>query len=218
MADTVRVYHGSKHGLVGPVRPISRPCCDFGRGFYLGSEPTQPKTLICRMDQPKFYTCELDLTDLRVYRFDPTIEWAMFVAWNRGLVPDEYRSYYDRKFRLIADGHDVIVGKIANDRMVVVLDWFFGNFISDIGLIEALRALNLGDQYACVTQTACDHVKIVNEETLSRLECERQRDRAKRQREHAIKAVDRIRLLHRKDGESFFEIMARETGVRLDAP
>ena len=38
---------------------------------------------------------------------------------------------------------------------------------------------------------------------------------AKRQRELAFKAVDRIRLLHRKDGEGFFEIMERETGVKL---
>lgn len=217
MGNPLRLYHGSKQGLVGPIRPISRSCCDFGRGFYMGSEPTQPKTLICRMDKPSFYTCELDLTGLRVYRFEPTVEWAMFVAWNRGLVPEEFRAHYDKRFRLIADGHDVIVGKIANDRMVVVLDWFFDNFISDIGLIEALQALNLGDQYVCVTQAACDHVKIVDEKTLSSLECEQQRDRAKRQREHAIKAVDRIRLLHRKDGEGFFEIMARETGARIDA-
>ena len=39
--------------------------------------------------------------------------------------------------------------------------------------------------------------------------------RARRQRELAIKAVDRIRLLHRKDGEGVFEIMERETGVKL---
>ena len=217
MANTVRVYHGSKQGLLGPIRPISRSCCDFGRGFYLGSEPTQPKTLICRMERPRFYTCELDLTGLRVYRFEPTVEWAMFVAWNRGLVPEEFRAYYDKRFSPIACSYDVIVGKVANDRMVVVLDWFFGNFISDVGLIEALQALKLGDQYVCVTQTACDHVKIVGEETLSPIDCELQKDRAKRQREHAIKAVDRIRLLHRKDGEGFFEIMARETGVKLDA-
>ena len=211
----MKLYHGSKAGIVGAIAPTSRSCCDFGRGFYMGSEPTQPMTLICRMEKPKFYTCEFDLSGLRVYRFEPTVEWAMFVAWNRGLMPEEFRTYYEKKFRPIADNHDVIVGKIANDRMVMVLDWFFGQFISDIGMLEALQALNLGDQYVCVTQTACDRVKIVDEKTLSPVECEHQLMRAKRQRELAFKAVDRIRLLHRKDGEGFFEIMERETGVKL---
>ena len=183
----------------------------------MGSEPFQPMTLICREDHPKFYTCEFDMAGLRVHRFEPTVEWAMFVAWNRGLMPKPFKAYYDNKFRPIAEEHDIIVGKIANDRMVVVLDWFFGQFISDIGLLEALQALNLGDQYVCVTQTACDRVKIVDEKTLSPMECEQQMMRAKRQRELAIKAVDRIRLLHRRDGEAFFEIMERETGVKLYA-
>ena len=211
----MRLYHGSKAGIVGAIAPTSRSCCDFGRGFYMGSEPTQPMTLICRMEKPKFYTCEFDMSGLRVYRFEPTVDWAMFVAWNRGLMPEKYKDYYDKKFRPIADGHDVIVGKIANDRMVVVLDWFFNQFISDVGLLEALQALNLGDQYVCVTQAACDRVKIVDEKTLSPLECEQQRMRAMRQRDLAIKAVNRIRLLHRRDGEAFFEIMERETGVKL---
>ena len=135
----MKLYHGSKAGIVGAIVPTSRGCCDFGRGFYMGSEPTQPMTLICRMEKPKFYTCEFDMSGLRVYRFEPTVDWAMFVAWNRGLMPEKYKDYY----------------------------------------------------------------------------CEQQRMRARRQRELAIKAVDRIRLLHRKDGEGFFEIMERETGVKL---
>ena len=213
----MRLYHGSKGGIEGPIRPISRSCCDFGRGFYMGNEPSQPMTLICRADHPKFYTCEFDMTGLRVHRFEPTVEWAMFVAWNRGLMPKPFKAYYDNKFRPIAEEHDIIVGKIANDRMVVVLDWFFKQFISDIGMLEALQALNLGEQYVCMTQSACDRVQIVDEKTVCPLECEQQRLRAHRQRELAIKAVDRIRYFHRRDGEGFFEIMERETGEKLYA-
>lgn len=212
----MKFYHGSKSGIVGEIAPISRDCCDFGRGFYLGSEPTQPLTLICTKEHPGFYTCEADFSGLTIRTLEPDLEWAMFVAWNRGLIPDEFKSYYDRKFNPIIESSDVIVGKIANDRMVVVLDWFFNSFISDVGLIEALKFLNLGDQYVCKTRRACERVKIVEHRVLTPDERNQLTTRSLNQRDYAVKAVDRIRLLHRRDGESFYEIMERETGKRVE--
>ena len=37
------------------IAPVSRDVCDFGRGFYMGTEKTQPLTLICHGESPKFY-------------------------------------------------------------------------------------------------------------------------------------------------------------------
>lgn len=134
----IRLYHGSKSGLVGAVAPASRDVCDFG--------------------------------------------------------------------------------KIANDRMVVVLDWFFQGFISDIGLLAALQALNLGEQYCAVTAEACKRVRIVGEKALSQFECDLLRTRSESQRMTAVRMVDRIRLQHRRDGLSFQEIIERDTGRRWDEP
>ena len=39
------LYHGSKSGIVGAVAPKSRRQCDFGQGFYMGTEPSQTLTL-----------------------------------------------------------------------------------------------------------------------------------------------------------------------------
>lgn len=208
----MKLFHGSKSGIDGKIRPISRSCCDFGSGFYLGSEPTQPLTLICTKEHPHFYTCEADFSGLNVYTFKPDLDWVLFVAWNRGLIPNEFRPHYDARYRPIAENSDVIIGKIANDRMVVVLDWFFKSFISDIGLLEALKSLNLGDQYVCKTACACERVKIVEQRVLTPLECAQLTVKSSNQRDYAIRAVDRIRLFHRRDGESFFEIMQRESG------
>ena len=213
----MKLYHGSKSGIVGAIRPISREVCDFGRGFYMGTEATQPLTLICNRENPKFYTCEFNLSDLRVYSFEPTVEWAMFIAWNRKLIPEPFKEYYDAKFMSILRDNDVIVGKIANDRMVMVLDWYFKQFISDVGMLESLKALNLGEQYCAITDTACNRVKIVEERTLSRTECDNLVIKSENQRRTALKTVDRIRMFHRKDGEGFYERMARETGVKIDA-
>ena len=142
----------------------------------------------------------------------------MFVAWNRRAIPEQFRPYYDGRFASIVESNDVIVGKIANDRMVVVLDWFFQGFISDIGLVESLRALNLGDQYCAVTKAACERVRIVDEKSLSANECETLRIKSENRRRVAVKMVDRIRLLHRRDGMSFQEIIERDTGRKLDEP
>ena len=59
------LYHGSKKGIVGDIAPISREECDFGSGFYMGTSPLQPLTLICNEDKPEFYTVELDMAGRR---------------------------------------------------------------------------------------------------------------------------------------------------------
>ena len=139
----MRLYHGSKSGLAGAIAPVSRDVCDFGRGFYMGTEKTQPLTLICHGESPKFYEIDFDTEGLRIHRFEPDIEWAMFVAWNRRVIPERFKSYYDERFLSIMQANDVITGKIANDRMVVVLDWFFNGFITDVGLLMSLQALGV---------------------------------------------------------------------------
>ena len=40
-------YHGSKKGIIGDIAPISREECDFGQGFYTGTDTLQPLTLVC---------------------------------------------------------------------------------------------------------------------------------------------------------------------------
>ena len=214
----MRLFHGSKSGLIGAIAPTSRDVCDFGKGFYMGTEKTQPLTLICHGESPKFYEIDYDVEGLEVHRFEPNLEWAMFVAWNRRAIPERFRPYYDERFAPIAESNDVIVGKIANDRMVVVLDWFFQGFISDIGLLASLQALNLGDQYCAVTNAACERVRIVDEKALSPDECETLRVKSENQRRVAVKMVDRIRLEHRRDGMTFQEIVERDTGRAWDEP
>lgn len=40
--EIVTLYHGSKSGISSAIAPISRECCDFGKGFYMGTDRTQP--------------------------------------------------------------------------------------------------------------------------------------------------------------------------------
>ena len=91
-------------------------------------------------------------------------------------------------------------------------------FISDVSLLASLQALNLGDQYCAMTKAACERVRIVNEKALAPHECEALRVKSENQRRVAVRMVDRIRMLHRRDGMSFQEIIERDTGRRWDEP
>lgn len=78
------LYHGSKSGIVGAIKPKSRKQCDFGKGFYMGTDPNQPLTLICDYDESKFYIVFICADALKSLEVNTDIDWAMLVAYNRG--------------------------------------------------------------------------------------------------------------------------------------
>lgn len=65
-AETITLYHDSKSGIDGAIAPASRRRCDFGKGFYMGTDRTQPLTLICNYPGAKLYTLSLALSGLKI--------------------------------------------------------------------------------------------------------------------------------------------------------
>lgn len=57
--ENVLLYHGSRGGIQGDIRPNSRPRCDFGQGFYMGTNPLQAKSLVASDTAPYFYVVNL---------------------------------------------------------------------------------------------------------------------------------------------------------------
>ena len=210
-SDRVILYHGSKSGIKGPIAPISRERCDFGKGFYMGTEPYQPLTLISDFEKSKFYVISLDMTGLRVLNVKPDLEWAMLVAYNRGKM-DEVRgtSLYEH-YAAMSNGYDVVVGSIANDRMFYVLDNFFLGNITDKALVMSLSALQLGKQYVAITEKACKQVKIEAEVELSQLERVFLRDLSESNRVKGVNLANEICRDYRREGKFFDEIL-REDG------
>jgi len=132
--EIVTLYHGSKSGIRGKIAPISRERCDFGKGFYMGTDRTQPLTLICNYPDARIYTLSADLSDLRILDIEVGLDWALpcitlLVAYNRGKM-------------------DSIKGSAIYDR-------FFNGEITDMALVNSLSALKLGRQYVALTEKAC---------------------------------------------------------------
>ena len=215
-----RTYHGSKRGLEGAIRADrGNPAADFGAGFYMGTDAHQPQTLICGGPSPVLYTLDLDPSGLKVYEFQPGLDWALFVAFCRGLIPDRFlETPFARRYREIQGGYDLIRGKIANDRIFNTVQAFFRGELTDVALVRSQQALNLGDQVCAKTAAACARVSIVDSRMLSPLECEGLQIKAENQRQTAIRETDRIRVQYRREGSYFDEILDRMAKDGAECP
>lgn len=205
--DKLIVYHGSKKGIVGDIAPKSREFCDFGKGFYLGTDASQPLTLICDEKKPKFYAFKFDLTGLRVLHVKLGIEWAMLIAYYRGYMNEVKGSSIYNKYAKMAEGYDVIRGYIANDRMYQVMKRFFEKEITDVALINSLSALDLGEQYVCITEKACKQLEILSEKELTSLELSLIKDKSIARREEGIQKTEEVLVKYRREGKFFDEII-----------
>lgn len=205
--DHLILYHGSKSGLDGPIAPISRDKCDFGQGFYMGTDPVQPLTLVCDFEQARFYVMSIDLRGLSVLEVPPDLHWALLVAYHRGKMEAISDKPLYRHYAQMAQGHDVMVGPIANDRMFYVLDNFFQGNITDVALVQSLSALQLGRQYVAVTQKACAQVRVVKEVPLSHLERSCLQAVSGQNRASGISLANEICRNHRREGRYFDEIL-----------
>ena len=203
----ILLYHGSKSGIVGDIAPKSREMCDFGKGFYMGTEPGQPLTLICDFEKSKFYIVSIDTNALDTVEIKADLDWAMLVAFHRGRMDKIEGTDFYEKYSRIDAGKDLVIGSIANDRMFYVLDNFFMGNITDMALVNSLSALKLGKQYVATTEKACASVRIEREISLSMMERRFLQDESDANRQKGIALANDICKNYRREGNFFDEIL-----------
>ena len=201
------LFHGSKAGIDGDIAPKSRSQCDFGKGFYMGTEVQQPLTLICNYRNPILYFVAIDRAELNTLELPTDISWAFVVAYNRGRLERVKGKTLYRKYSELFQSRDLIIGDIADDRMFYVLDNFFEGNITDKGLVECLSTLNLGKQYVAVSPKACQAVKVLKEYKLSELELMALKDISEHNRQTGIERANEICRQYRRDGKFFDELL-----------
>ena len=206
------LYHGSKSGIEGTIEPKSRKQCDFGKGFYMGTEPSQALTLICDYEKSKFYIVSVAADSLAQVEVPADIDWAMLVAYHRGRMEKINGSDFYNKYRDMTANKDLVIGSIANDRMFFVIDNFFVGNVTDAALVHSLSALQLGKQYVAVSQKGCDAVRIEAEVSLSYLERLFMKEVAEENRTKGISLANDICKNYRREGMFFDEILDGATG------
>ncbi len=205
----VLLYHGSKSGIQGKIEPKSRPQCDFGKGFYMGTEVSQALTLICDYEKSKLYLVSIELNKLATLEVPADINWAMLVAFHRGKMEKIHETALYEKYRGMMSGKDVIIGSIANDRMFYVIDNFFVGNITDAALVNSLSALQLGKQYVAISVKGCKAVRIEKEIEISYLERLFIKDVAESNRARGISMATDICKNYRREGLFFDELLDR---------
>lgn len=137
----MRLYHSSNVVVKAPDTLHSRNYLDFGRGFYLTTIYQQAvryaQRFKRRRQQAFLNIYEFSMSDVskwRIMRFDSYDEaWLDFVA--------QCREGND-----VGD-YDMVIGGIANDRVILTLDRYFAHEISQEEAIGLLRFEKPNIQY-----------------------------------------------------------------------
>ena len=145
------LYHGSNVAVSMPKLMPQVRALDFGRAFYLTSDFEQAakwaRTSVLRRGDgvatvSSFELDESMLSRLNVLRFDaPNAEWLRFVTRNRAEQIDD-------------SGCDAVIGPVANDNTMPVLNLFFKGAYSEEEALRRLLPQRLSDQYAMKTEKA----------------------------------------------------------------
>nr|WP_297765654.1 DUF3990 domain-containing protein [uncultured Butyrivibrio sp.] len=206
------LYHGSRGGIDGDIKPVSRVRCDFGRGFYLGENKNQAKGIVVEDVSPYFYTIKLKLSNIpndRILVLDGR-EWLNMILANRKSVQEFNALRIADKILEESKKYDVIIGPIADDRMIEAFRRFEQRALTDEGLIACLQSANMGNQYVLKTNFACENTEILEEKRIFGKEEQNIKKYVKDSREKVISIVDRMQEKYQRTGRYLNEIINDE--------
>lgn len=147
------VFHGSDSIVKNPDILHSFRNLDFGKGFYVTSIEEQAERWAKRKaDFSKLkavlniYELKEDFSDLKVLDFKDDLDtWIDFVCSCRnGNL--EYTKY------------DLIIGKVANDKVFRVVDMYNSGIWEKERAIKEIKTYKNYDQIAFITQKAIDNL------------------------------------------------------------
>ena len=147
------VFHGSDTIVRKPDILHSFRNLDFGKGFYVTSIKEQAERWAKRKadfsnSKPilNIYELKTDFSDLKVLNFQDNLdEWIDFVCSCRN-GDSEYTKY------------DLIIGKVANDKVFRVVDMYNSGIWEKKRALEEIRAYKNYDQIAFISQKAIDRL------------------------------------------------------------
>lgn len=139
------LFHSSDTAIESPDNLHSRDYLDFGKGFYLTSIHVQAVKYAERFKRRNreawlnSYTFDFDPSEWKVLSFDSyDKQWLDFVA--------KCRSGQDDT------DYDIIIGGIANDKVIQTLDRYFAGEISENEALGFLKFEKPNIQYCIRSQ------------------------------------------------------------------
>lgn len=211
--EDIILYHGSRGGIKGKIRPCSRTKCDFGRGFYMGQSPEQVKGLVVNDESPYFYKLKLKLSEIpesRILRLEDE-KWVYTVLACRKKVKEFSDLIIAQTILECLNNYDIAIGPIADDQMNEAMNAFTNGALTDAGLKYCLQKVKYGDQFVALTNFACSKIEIITEERITEEEkTEIRRFNAQKLKE-SRNTVNDARYQYRRIGYYIDEIIDRDT-------
>ncbi len=161
----LRLYHTGFEEIKNPDVNYGRRNADFGGGFYLSdSLDFAERWATSRKDRDTYInTYELDLTNLKVKRFEKDTEWFDYISKNRAGFKDSLADF------------DVITGPIANDTLFDTYGIITSGLISREGALELLNAGASYRQINVKSEKAAAQLRWICSRIMSREELEASR-------------------------------------------
>lgn len=145
----MKLYHSSDVSVIKPDTVHSRDFLDFGKGFYLTSINNQAVRYAQRFIRRgkdawlNTYEFEFEASEWRVLNFDSyDKEWLNFVA--------NCRAGID------STDFDLVIGGVANDRVIQTLDRYFDGELSENDALGLLKYEKPNIQYCIRSQRMLD--------------------------------------------------------------
>lgn len=206
------MYHGSRGGIEGIIKPCSRPKCDFGQGFYMGENPEQVKGLVVEDMEPIFYTMKLKLSEIpenKILLLDGK-DWLNIVLACRRKVP-EFSALKLAKDKLQQlKKYDIVIGPIGDDKMNEAMQAYSNGYLTDNGLIACLQQVRYGNQVVAKTEFACSKIEILSQRELMGKEADDVRKYSQQRRFESRDVVNRMIRQYRNNGMYIDELIDKE--------
>lgn len=168
--EDIILYHGSRSGIKGDIKPISREECDFGKGFYMGTISEQAKGLVAYKQNPVFYEMKFRLSEIpeeRILNLNNNMDWLYTILANRQFCEEFNELEIAKDFIESTKKYDVVIGSIADGGILAAINEFADYCMTDNGLIACLQAVDYGKQYVAKTEFACSKIEILSEHTIT---------------------------------------------------
>lgn len=217
MKDII-LYHGSRGGIEGPIKPVSRPRCDFASGFYMGENPEQVKGLVVEDSSPVFYTMRFKLSEIPEDRILvlSNMEWLYTVLACRNKIPEFSNLDISKNAKRALQSYDVIVGPIGDDKMNEAMQSFANGSLTDKGLLACLQHVKYGLQYVARTDFACNKIEIITERDIFGKEADDIRKYTQIKRSESRDIVKLMMRKYRRNGLYIDELIDSEPSLAKD--
>ena len=203
------LFHGAKKTFTMPVdfKNNSKENNDFGIGFYLGETFEQAANYISFIDMNKVYCFDIDLANLKLYKFNVDLEWMITIAYYRGRLEEYKNCSFVRAIINKINNCDVIIAPIADNRMFDLIAEFVEGTLTDEQCRHALAATNLGFQYVLKTNKSASNAELIKEMYVSKKEKEQCIKTRISLTDNGLQKVRMARITYKGKGKYIEEIL-----------